>query len=537
MKNEMAITWAPVDQVIPTPDNNRVFPKDDGTNQGLLELAKSIAAEGILEPLLGRPHPTKAGCIDLRAGERRLRAAKLAGMAEVPIIVRDMDDETAMIVTITENQAREDLTPLEEARGIHTLRDRGWSNEAIADKLGRSTKWVARRAQIMSLSPEWMEFLAESQGEAHGISAVHLELIARYPHSIQSRFLEDIAADVEKQCGVMSTHQLRHEMASLMHVIDVAPWKKDDADLVPAAGPCSTCTKRSDCQRELFDEEELEGNGKKAPSDARCLDIDCWNTKIVAHVDRVIEAVIEDHGEAILISSGYVNADSPYAGQTRGDWAFDKARKGEPGAKVAVIVDGPSCGQTKWVKPVSYGGVGSSSNGNGKGAPSNPADLLKTKRRVLHIQRFYLVVNQLIDHVGAIDPVMAAANFDEEELLAFVATFGTDSGYRFMLETEHDAGTDWTQINAFLSNNSTKKQLSLLFVSAIEVFQKNLQHICCRPASQLPAISEDEIKAACDFFGVSYEAWWSEVCDEKAEPKSWAKLEAEARAKKKAGAK
>lgn len=144
------IQQLPIDKVIPTPDNPRTI---DPYSPAMKELTKNIEEVGILSPVLVRPHPEKPGCYDLRAGERRWRAAKLLGMKTINAIVREMSDQDAKKITVIENLHREDLSPLEEGRGIQTLLDAGWETKAIAAELGKAPSWVVRRAQLTKLSP------------------------------------------------------------------------------------------------------------------------------------------------------------------------------------------------------------------------------------------------------------------------------------------------------------------------------------------------------------------------------------------------
>lgn len=108
------LRMVPVEDVVPTPDNPRK--RIDTKAPDFLELVESVKALGILQPLVARPHPTQAGKLDLRAGHRRHEAARAAGLAEVPVMVREMSDRVAMEVTVLENLQRVDLTPMEEAR-------------------------------------------------------------------------------------------------------------------------------------------------------------------------------------------------------------------------------------------------------------------------------------------------------------------------------------------------------------------------------------------------------------------------------------
>lgn len=122
---------------------------DDESNRGL---AQSIIEKGILQPLLVRRHPEKANEFEIIAGERRWRAAQLAKIHEVPVIIKDLTDQEALEVALVENLQRQDLTPLEEAEGYRQLMDEfSHTQEALAKVLGKSRSHVANMMRLLSL--------------------------------------------------------------------------------------------------------------------------------------------------------------------------------------------------------------------------------------------------------------------------------------------------------------------------------------------------------------------------------------------------
>ncbi|MGK5052865.1 ParB/RepB/Spo0J family partition protein [Janthinobacterium sp. RB2P8] len=123
----------------------------------LNELAASIKAQGLMQPILVRPigQDTLSGLVkyEIIAGERRFRASKLAGLTEVPVLVRDVDDLAAAAMALIENIQREDLNPLEEAQGIHRLiADFNFTHEQAATALGRSRSAVSNLLRLMNLA-------------------------------------------------------------------------------------------------------------------------------------------------------------------------------------------------------------------------------------------------------------------------------------------------------------------------------------------------------------------------------------------------
>lgn len=146
----------------------------DGT--ALSELAVSIRNQGIIQPLLVRQLPGMPQRYEIVAGERRWRAAKLAGLTEVPVIVTEYSDKDAMTVALVENLQREDLNPLEEAEALQALREaHGLSQEALAEQLGKSRSAVANSLRLLQLSPSIQEGLVREDitaGHARALLAV-----------------------------------------------------------------------------------------------------------------------------------------------------------------------------------------------------------------------------------------------------------------------------------------------------------------------------------------------------------------------------
>jgi len=118
---------------------------------GLQELAASIKAQGIMQPILVRP--VGKDKYEIIAGERRFRAAQLAGLEVLPVLVRDVDDQAAAAMALIENMQREDLNPLEEAQGIHRLiTDFSFTHEQAAHAVGRSRSAVSNLLRLMNLA-------------------------------------------------------------------------------------------------------------------------------------------------------------------------------------------------------------------------------------------------------------------------------------------------------------------------------------------------------------------------------------------------
>lgn len=120
--------------------------------QALTDLADSIRAQGVLQPLLARPHPKKKDRFEIIAGERRWRAAQLAEIHEVPVLVRNLTDEQAAAAGLVENLQRQDLNPIEEAEGYQRLLEEfGNTQEIIATAVGKSRSHIANTLRLLNL--------------------------------------------------------------------------------------------------------------------------------------------------------------------------------------------------------------------------------------------------------------------------------------------------------------------------------------------------------------------------------------------------
>ncbi|MDD4951277.1 MAG: ParB/RepB/Spo0J family partition protein [Desulfovibrionaceae bacterium] len=134
---------------------NRFQPRQNFSEQSLNELAASIKSKGVLQPVLVRPDG--AGSYELVAGERRFRASRLAGLQDIPVLVRDLSDRESLAIALIENLQREDLNPIEEAKGYQQLLERfEFSQEELAAHLGKSRPALTNAVRLLGL-PEAMQ--------------------------------------------------------------------------------------------------------------------------------------------------------------------------------------------------------------------------------------------------------------------------------------------------------------------------------------------------------------------------------------------
>jgi len=189
----------PIEEIVP----GRHQPRRRFDEKGMAELARSIKENGLLQPILVRPWEGKGGKFELVAGERRWRAAQKAGLKEVPIIVRKLDDSKALELSLVENLQREDLNPIDEAEGFRWLiADFSYSQDQVADRVGKDRSTVANALRLLKLPAAIKEDLAEGKitaGHARAIlslsSAAEMNLLRNQivKHKLSVRQAENLA--------------------------------------------------------------------------------------------------------------------------------------------------------------------------------------------------------------------------------------------------------------------------------------------------------------------------------------------------------
>lgn len=191
---------------------NREQPRKEFDSEALSELADSISQHGVLQPLLLRP--MLSGGYRIVAGERRWRAARMAGLSEVPAVIREMTDAEEMLFALIENLQREDLTPLEEARGYRTLIEtQDFTQEEVSRTVGKSRPTVTNALRLLNL-PEDIQKLLEN-GE---ISAGHARTLLSFKNE------EDMRLGAQKARQGASVRELEN-LAKKLNEKKSAPKK------------------------------------------------------------------------------------------------------------------------------------------------------------------------------------------------------------------------------------------------------------------------------------------------------------------------
>ncbi|NLU47157.1 MAG: ParB/RepB/Spo0J family partition protein [Syntrophomonadaceae bacterium] len=195
----------PAEKIHPRKDQPRKK-FDEDTMQ---ELASSIREHGILQPVLVRP--VENG-YEIIAGERRWRAAQLAGLTHVPVVVRDIDDRQAAEISLIENIQRDDLTVVEEAKAYRMLAEQfGYTQETIAEKIGKSRAYVANTLRILNLPEEILQMLEKGE-----LSAGHVRPLLALPTAE-----EQLAAAKEIVANKMTVRQVENKVKTKRIKFDI----------------------------------------------------------------------------------------------------------------------------------------------------------------------------------------------------------------------------------------------------------------------------------------------------------------------------
>ena len=213
-----SVTSLPIEKVRPNKDQ----PRKQFHDESLSDLADSIRLHGILQPINVRRK--SSGYYEIISGERRWRAAREAGLDEVPVIVIEADDRKAMELGLIENLQREDLNPMEEAKGYQTLmQEFGLTQEEVARQVGKSRPAVANAVRLLGLPKELAQYV-----EADIISAGHARAILSLTDGGQMKAVADKVA--ERQLSVRQTEELVRQVNKAKPESEDKPQALPDVD-------------------------------------------------------------------------------------------------------------------------------------------------------------------------------------------------------------------------------------------------------------------------------------------------------------------
>jgi ParB/RepB/Spo0J family partition protein len=280
----------PLDLIVPS----RTNPRTVFDPAKLLDLAESIKASGVHQPILVRPlpphrlddtfrdrepgHPLPE--YEIVSGERRYRASKaMAGVDTIPAMIRTLSDTEALEIQIVENLQRADLTELEEAEGYQRLCDTtGIAKEAVGERIGKSRSYVYGRMKLLDLTSAPREALRNGD-----IDASKALLIARIPDDKQQLRALEAAREKDHQGSPRLSYRALQTWVqqNVMLKLSAATFPITDATLVPAAGPCPACPKRTGANPDLF--ADVDGPDL-------CIDPACFHAKEEAHNAQLVAA-------------------------------------------------------------------------------------------------------------------------------------------------------------------------------------------------------------------------------------------------------
>ncbi|WP_185816925.1 ParB/RepB/Spo0J family partition protein [Hymenobacter metallilatus] len=332
----------PLSSIAITRNTRKVFDE-----VALAELAESIKAHGILQPIVVRRRDnglTDPKGYELVAGERRYRAAELAGLTHVPAMVRYLTDREFLEVQLLENLQRVDVRPADEAMAFAELLNvHKFSPEEIALKVGKPAKFVLQRAKLVTLIPFWMEALQEER-----LPLVSAHELARLPAHSQLAAKKSLeyyynGNSPKYDAGQVSNAIRRDVLRDLASVV----FPKDDATLCPGVGACEACPKRSRANLQLFSDQSDKD---------QCLDAACFASKTQAYIQRRLVEIKQEDGRMPVLIGVEAESRKKYPKAVY-SYEFEKGKKGAAGVVRALVLDGPEAGAERWGKLASWSKV------------------------------------------------------------------------------------------------------------------------------------------------------------------------------------
>jgi ParB/RepB/Spo0J family partition protein len=286
------------------------------------DLVASVKEKGVLVPVIVRPRPKGDKQFEIVAGNRRFRAAKLAGLEEIAARIEKLTDEEAREVQIVENLHREDIHPLDEGEAYRKLIEEGKNYDivAVAAKVGKGIAYVRRRLILTDLTAD-----AKKAYRSEKVNAGQVELIARLGSDDQARAIKMVT---QRNYG---TGDLREWIQkAVVEKLSVAPPWKGHEDLVAAMAPCPECSKKKGGN--LFGEGAAE----------QCGDPTCFARRLAAHIQLTIEKFKSDKKPLLLVSAGYRNSGDkiPKGMLSRGEYREVLDHRECKSAVIALVADG-----------------------------------------------------------------------------------------------------------------------------------------------------------------------------------------------------
>lgn len=276
------ITYLPLKEIIPNKNN----PRSEVDKNNLAELADSIKAVGIINPITVRnlnkdamEEAINGNKYEIVSGERRFKAAEIAGLKTIPVIIRDLSDDQMMEVIIIENLQRKEVHPLDEATGFDFLMKTGrYKEEAIGDKVGKPASYVAKRLKLLNLIDQVKESFRKNE-----LTLGHALEFARLNERQQDKMVKWME---NNKYSNPTAARLKDAIQQTFHlkIKDAVFDTEDDLLLEDLPGKhkyagvlsCKMCPKRTGFNTNLFDD----------ITDDVCTDPECYNAKLTAHIQK-----------------------------------------------------------------------------------------------------------------------------------------------------------------------------------------------------------------------------------------------------------
>lgn len=486
------------------------------------DLVDSIKARGVTVPVHVRPVPGGAGgpgeqgYYELLAGSRRVAAAQVAELGQIPAIDHgDISDAEAFEITFAENFARQDLTPIEQGKAsVMLLAEYKDDVRAAASKMGKSVTWLRTHAAIANgLIDKIQKHLAEFPDAPW--TASHLAVIARLPEWLQKELAYSYFGMYPVCIEDMQTvSDLEAELAGDMRLMSTATWQLDEKfGKLPA---CDGCLNRTGTQPELFDvEPEL---AEVASKNDKCMNPKCWKAKCVASLKTKVDELKNTHPDLALISVGkldYSQRDSlrekcESSGGFLEKGFYKIVGKTTAGAIPAMTVNGSAPGAIKYIKLDSCVSENKNrSSSSSSAAPAKPTPL--AQRRKLHeSKRWQQVLRAMCVAVKetSFDQVFRAGSAKTvlQGVLKMAVTFGTTH--------EHGDFDDFAKIGDVTDDALLEKLWSLIRPRMVSNLTYNGN------ITQVPKHYIKDAKLAAEILSINIDAMYADEVKAQPEPKS-----------------
>ncbi|MGH9449370.1 MAG: ParB/RepB/Spo0J family partition protein [Terriglobia bacterium] len=310
-------------------------PRGSMDSSALAELAANIKTHGVLQPILVRP--VAEGKYEIVCGERRYRASKTAGRQTIPARIVNLSDAESLEFAVIENLMREDVHELDEAEGYARLlaMNPNYTPEVLAQKVCKSVAYIYRRLQLLKLDSKLKQLFLDGH-----MTVAHASILARLQPRDQAEVLSQLNhAGKKGAIEFPSVARLQSWVEENIYLsLQGAPFKKDDAVLLPEAGACTACPKRTGFNPSLFPEIKKHD---------LCLDRECFRKKQNAFVQIKFN---EAPAGSVKIATSWQFGGKEASKDVLTRDQYHESKKGSCEQTVqAIVAQGENIGATQWV--------------------------------------------------------------------------------------------------------------------------------------------------------------------------------------------